>query len=112
MKVISNLKRQIIKNLKGLVTPHVWQSGYVGVKLFTFAPISGRDTRSMGRVFNQDLTCCQGFYTEGIIDAVGGGCACYPFESFCLEDLIAIERWVSKNLQKEVIRTKQYRNRR
>lgn len=83
--------------------------------LFAFAPLDvanrERKNRSMGSgVFNRDLTCCQGFYTEGVIDAVGGGCACYPFESFCLEDLLTIETWVTKNFHKEVDRHKKLRH--
>lgn len=109
MKVIADIKRQVIKNLKGMLAPHVWQSGYEGTMVFAFAPLDianrERNTRSMGSVFNTDLKYCQGFYSDGIIDAVGGGCACYPFESFCLEDLLTIEKWMNKNFARELQRS-------
>ncbi len=76
--------------------------------VFAFAPIGIRDTRSMGRVFNRDLTVLQGFYDDGTIDAMGGGMICTDFRSYCTEDLIAIEKWLRFNLWTEVKRKKKY----
>lgn len=103
-KLQQDLKRQVIRSLKRILAPHVWKSGYEGTMLFCFAKVNGKDTRSMGKVFDEDLTCLQGFYDGGCIDAFGGGCMCSPFESYCLEDLLAIERWLNKNFAKEIPR--------
>lgn len=116
MKVIKDIKRQVIKNLKTILAPHLWRSGYQGTMIFAFAPLDlanrERNTRSMGQgVFNRDLTCCQGFYSDGVIDAYAGGCACYPFEQFCVEDLLAIEKWMNNNFAKELERSTADRNR-
>jgi hypothetical protein len=111
MNVIKDLKRQVIKSIKAKVTPHMWNSGYLDdtqekkyMRIFSFADVHGSGNRSMGRVFNGELTCLQGFYEHGTIDACGGGCACVPFEGYCLEDLLAIEKWLDKNMDKEVPR--------
>jgi len=111
MKSIQTLKRQVIRNIKTMIAPHVWSSGYLKddktyMKIFAFADVNGSDTRSMGKVFNEDLSCLQGFHLEGTIDAFGGGCMCAPFSSYCLEDLLAIEKWLVHNLAKEVTRAK------
>ena len=105
MKMLNNIRRQVIKNLKAMLAPHVWRSGYQGTTIFAFAKVNGSDTRSMGKVYNEDLTCLQGFYSDGTFDAVGGGMMCSPFESYCLEDLLAIESWMNKNFSKEIPRT-------
>ncbi len=113
-KSLTTLKRQVIRNIKRVVTPHMWNSGYLEntqekryMKLFSFGDHAGRDHRSMGKVFNEELTVLQGFYEGGTIDAFGGGCACTPFEGYCLEDLLAIERWLCKNFDSEIARAKE-----
>lgn len=108
MKVISQLKRQVASHIREIIAPHLWRSQYEGTMVFRFAYLdrANRDhgTRSMGRVFDQDLKHLQGFYTDGTIDAVGHGCACKPFEAYCVEDLLAIERWLNRNFVKELTR--------
>lgn len=111
--MLKQLRGQITRSIKAIITPHLWKSQYEGTMVFAFSPLDisnrERNTRSMGKVFNRDLKVCQGFYSDGIIDALGHGCACYPFESFCLEDLMEIEKWLVKNFQKELTRRKKYR---
>lgn len=110
-KKFLSLKRQVIRNIKAIVTPHMWNSGYLEdtkekryMKIFSFADIRGNGNRSMGRVFDAELKVLQGFYEHGTIDAAGGGCACVAFEHYCLEDLLAIETWLCKNMHKEIPR--------
>jgi hypothetical protein len=110
---LKDLKRQVIRNIQRIVTPHMWNSGYLDdtpekkyMRIFAFGEVNGSDTRSMGRVFNEDLTCLQGFYEHGTIDAVGGGCACTPFACYCLEDLLAIEQWLCNHFGIEIERAK------
>jgi hypothetical protein len=117
VKIISDLKRQVIRNLEQMIAPHVWPCGYghtengkwIPLKIFAFAPINGRDTRSMGKTFDEDLTLLDGFFEHGTTDACGGGCGCKDFRQYCLEDLLAIERWMTKNFHKEVDRSKVHR---
>jgi hypothetical protein len=105
MKLLSSLKRVVIRNIKRKIKPHLWKSGYEGTMVFAFVQTTRQQHRSMGkRAFNQDLTVLQGFYSDGTIDAWGGGMMCTPFESYCLEDLLLIEKWLSRNLKKEVDR--------
>lgn len=113
---IASFKRQVIGNLKRMIQPHLWECGYghtendkwVALKIFAFAPLNGRDTRSMGKTLDEDLTVLGGFFERGTMDAFGGGCACKAFEDYCLEDLLSIEKWVAKNLQKEVDRSQKH----
>ncbi len=113
MKLIADLKRQVIRSVRRTIAPHLWPSGYVPrTMIFAFVRPAKRWTevnRSMGKVFNQELTVLQGFYSHGTIDAVGGGMMCTPFESYCLEDLLAIEKWLGKNFAKEIDNVRIYR---
>jgi len=117
MKLISQLKRQVIRGLERMIQPYLWECSYghtengkwIPLKIFAFAPVNGRNTRSMGKTFDEDLTLLDGFFEHGTTDAFGGGCGCKDFRHYCLEDLLAIERWLMKNLQKEVDRSKAHR---
>jgi hypothetical protein len=110
MKIIQQLKSQVIRSLKERLAPHLWLSGYQGTMVFSFVQTTRQEHRSMGkRAFNQELTVLQGFYSDGTFDAVGGGMMCTPFESYCIEDLLLIEKWMARNLQKEVDRSKAHR---
>jgi len=109
MKIIQQLKRQVIGSIKTRIAPHLWRSQYEGTMVFVFPQTTRSETRNMGRVFNEDLTCLQGFYSDGTIDAHGGGCMCTPFEAYCLEDLLKIEKWLARNLARELLRREQLR---
>ena len=134
---IKSLKRQIIKNLKKMLAPHLWDSSYVddaeeGKRLKVFAVVTEDFTVNVMdnpfsitrklRPKNITLGRLQGqlyhfhfndegikvFYREGVIDHNGFGAALHEFDSFCLEDLILIEQWMTKHLQREVELRKEY----
>jgi len=124
MNVIADLKRQVIKNLKSMLAPHLWKSGYghtegkkwVALEIFAFPPIQATfegkrgtmDGRNMRLQFWEHGAIVQGFYTDGVIDAVGGGCGCHSFDSFSVEDLLAMEVWMTKNFHKDVDKAKKH----
>lgn len=126
METIKQLRRQVTKRISDIVSPHMWESGYRSVSpetlgkerpgtfVFAFAPEKGSDYRwrCMGGLFESE-TCFHGFYSEegneGLFSALGGGMVCHPFGSFCVEDLLTIETWLSKNFAKELTKSQNYR---
>lgn len=109
-----------------MIAPHLWESGYgdsaagtkkwTPLKIFAFCPINttldGKKGTMHGRNMKLQHTSygeiVEGFYANGLIDAVGGGCALYPFDSFAVEDLLQMEAWMVKNFHKEIDRAKKY----
>lgn len=115
---IIQAKRKIIRNLQRIINPHLWLCGYgKDFHIFVFTEVKCKhegksyrsDARFVGRLYNEHFGRIPGFYDNGIIDPWGGGCGCHPYASFCLEDLITIERWVIKNFQKEIEKSREFR---
>jgi len=112
---IQRTKRLVASRLRRMLRGHLWKSGYQDgrgdyTKVFVFTVKRKRgeywtylsDTRSIPKCHSERLAEFQGFYSGGIIDALGGGMAIYPFEEFCIEDLLCLELWMMKNWEKEV----------
>lgn len=102
-KAIRSARRKITSEIKKMVTPHMWESGYrtgrIGnsrpLKLWVNKSQSGSTTPA--RFSGQVLKEFWGVSEDGIIvDAWGGGCVTLGFCDFPLEDLIKLHKWINK----------------
>lgn len=120
-KTIRQIKRSLIGRIKSLISPHLWESGYSpfdperkeprkGTMVFAFKEkrvknLDGDVENSPCRYLRgSNMTqCFQGFYSEGLIlDVAGGGVEVLPFSWISAEELILLEEWTRKNLDKEI----------
>lgn len=110
LQTIRQIKSRLVAGLKRRIRPHLWKSGYEDTMVFVFCSKRHVDdghhvvdsNRVIKRAMLEDLHCFQGFYSDGVFDAHGGGMALISFDSMCVEDLLLIESWMQKNFDKEV----------
>lgn len=115
MSTVANIRRGLLREVKALLEPHLWNSGYskplnpkqgiFGEKrpLRVWLPadkkgkVTFRDWPIGGLVIEE----LQGFTEDGVIvDAAGGGLVTAYWRGIPTEDLALLVRWLKKHLPK------------
>lgn len=111
-KQLRAARRKVIRELRKLFAPQMWESGYrigpIGnsrpMKLWAPKGADGKPT--VVRFKGQALTEFWGLSEEGVItDAYGGGCVTQPLASFSLEDLLMLHKWAVNHLPAQPVTT-------
>lgn len=111
-------RKAAVKEIKALIKPHLWESGYLKSskdgedrkfeRIFAFSA-QGPDEdnyRIVTAILDQNLRILEGFTMQGTIDCVGGGMAINFWNGWPVEDLLALVAWMRKNFAREVEKVK------
>lgn len=93
-------RNTLVRAIKARIRPHLWPSGYSGgLKLWLPRNAKGEFTKKSYKLAGYVATEFEGFAEDGVItDGFAGGLAVLGFDDMPLEDLYALDRWMTRRL--------------
>lgn len=103
---IGNVRRRLIREMKAIIEPHLWKSGFVErgakgekvgqLRIWCHKDKDGDPTRKFWTIGGYVAEHVYGVTEDGIIDDCDYMITTVPFACLPLEDLILLRRWVDK----------------
>ena len=108
-KLLTAMRRALVASIRRRLRPLVRPCGYAGVKMVARKPGSksgGARTFGFVRAFDfgsaksEALRAFDGFTLDGVLDGNGFGCVIQPWSSIAVEDLIMLDAFLARAVEK------------